>query len=184
VALPLARLAKQVGWRVAVIDDREAFANRERFPEVDEIVHAEGGYARLDFPLEENDYVVIVTRCHQTDEVCLRHVLEEDRRPAYLGMVASRRKAKVMFARLLQDGYPRERLEEVRSPVGLDIGAESPEEMAVSILGEVLAERAGRDGRPLSEGTQVPENVTVKRIPRPKRKAEPRSAPTSPPSSP
>jgi xanthine dehydrogenase accessory factor len=169
VALPLARLARAVGFRVAVIDDRPAFAARDRFPDADEIVLAEGGYARVDVPLESEDCVVIVTRCHQTDEACLRLVLDEDREPAYIGVVASRRKAKVLLARLAQEGVARERLEEIRTPIGLDIGAETPEEIAVSILGEVMAVRSGRAAGFLSEETCVPENVTVRRVPRPAR---------------
>lgn len=184
VALPLARLAASCGFRVAVVDDREAFARAERFPDADEVVHAEGGYVRTDFPLEEDDYVVIVTRCHQTDEVCLRHLLDEDRVPAYAGLVASRRKAKVLFAKLVQDGYDRERLESVRSPIGLDIGAESTEEIAVSILGEMIAARNGRDGRALSAESAVPENVSAKRVPRRSRTPASRGEPSSPPTTP
>jgi xanthine dehydrogenase accessory factor len=163
VALPLATLAKSTGFRVAVIDDRKEYASKERFPSADEVVFAEGGYARTDFPLETDDYVVIVTRCHETDEACLVHVLREDRDAAYVGMVASRRKARVLLARLLKDGLPAARLERVRSPVGLDIGAESPEEIAVAILAEILAERAGRDARPLSAEVALPGNVAVRR---------------------
>jgi xanthine dehydrogenase accessory factor len=176
VALPLARLAKETGFRVAVIDDRAAFADAARFPFADEVVHAEGGYARTDFPLEATDHVVVVTRCHQTDEACLRHVLEEDVEPAYVGLVASKRKAKVMLATLLKDGFDRQRLEGVRSPVGLDIGAETPEEIAVSIVAEILAQRSRRSGESLSSGTPVPENVTVRRG---ARRTRPRSAPRS-----
>jgi xanthine dehydrogenase accessory factor len=184
VAVPVSRLAKATGFRVAVIDDRREFASRERFAEVDEVVHAEGGYARLDFPLEENDYVVIVTRCHETDEACLRLVLNDDREPAYVGVIASRRKARLLLKNLREDGYPPDRLEAVRSPIGLDIGAETPEEIAVSILGEILAERAGRRARPLSEETRVPENVTVRRAPRPRRARATRSSAAPPPTSP
>jgi xanthine dehydrogenase accessory factor len=184
VAMPLARLAADVGLRVCVVDDRAEFASRERFPTADEVIHAEGGYVRCDVPVEEDDYVVIVTRCHQTDEACLRHVLDDDREPAYLGVVASRRKAKVLLARLLQDGYARERLEAVRSPVGLDIGAESTEEIAVSIIGQILAEKNGRAAGSLSEETALPANVTVRKVPRRARGASPRSAPASPPTTP
>jgi xanthine dehydrogenase accessory factor len=166
VALPLAKLARTVGFRVTVVDDRKEFATRERFPDADEVIVAEGGYVRRDVPVETDDYVVIVTRCHQTDEVCLRRVLDDDRVPAYVGVVASRRKARVMFARLLQDGCSRERLEQVRSPVGLDIGAETTDEIAVSIIGEIVACRNQRDGKPLSEESSVPANVTVKRVAR------------------
>ena len=171
IALPLARLGKGVGMRVAVIDDRPEFASRERFPDVDEIHVAEGGFARSDVPLEQDDFVVIVTRCHQTDEACLRAVLRDDREPAFTGVVASRRKAKVLLARLAQEGFARERLEEIRTPIGVDIGAETPEEIAVSILAEVLAVRNGRMAGFLSEETRVPENVTVTRIARPPRRA-------------
>ncbi|MEZ5065071.1 MAG: XdhC/CoxI family protein [bacterium] len=166
VALPLVRLAKTAGFRVAVIDDRREFANDVRFPDADEIVHAEGGYVGTDFPLEADDWVVIVTRCHQTDEACLRHVLDEDVEPAYCGVVASRRKAKVLLARLVQDGYDPERLRRVRSPIGLDIGAETTEEIAISILGQIIAERAGRDARPLADPDLVPEHLEVRRTAR------------------
>jgi xanthine dehydrogenase accessory factor len=169
VALPLAKLARSVGFRVAVIDDRPSFASSERFPDAEEVVLAEGGFARLDFPLETEDAVVIVTRCHQTDEASLRIVLGEDRSPAYVGVVASKRKAKVLLARLAQEGFVRERLAEIRTPIGLDIGAETPEEIAVSILGEVLAVRTGRAAGFLSAETEVPANVTVRRVPRPGR---------------
>jgi xanthine dehydrogenase accessory factor len=124
----------------------------------------------MDFPLETDDHVVIVTRCHQTDEACLRHVLDEDREPASVGVVASKRKARVLLAKLLQDGYARERVERVRSPIGLDIGAETPEEIAVSIVGEILALRGGRDARPLSDETVLPANVTVHRVARSSRR--------------
>jgi xanthine dehydrogenase accessory factor len=175
VALPLARLAKSTGFRVAVIDDRREWANRERFPEADDVVFAEGGYVRTDVPMEEDDYVVIVTRCHQTDEACIRRVLEDDREPAYVGVVASKRKAKVLLATLARDGFDRARLDAIRSPVGLDIGAETPEEIAVSILGEIIATARGRDARPMSTETQVPANVTVQRAPRPAKSATSRS---------
>jgi xanthine dehydrogenase accessory factor len=175
VALPLAALAKTCGFRVAVIDDREEFASRERFPSADDVVHADGGYVRCDFPLEEDDYVVVVTRCHQTDDVCLRHVLDDDREPAYVGVVASRRKAKVLLAKLRQDGYPAERLRAVRSPVGLDIGAESTEEIAVSILGQIIAERSGYSGEQRTESA-LPGNVRVQRTARRERSERARPA--------
>ena len=170
VGLPLARLAKGIGYRVAVIDDRAEFAATDRFPEADEVIHADGGFVRMDIPLETDDWVVIVTRCHQTDEACLRRVLDDDREVAYVGVVASRRKAKVLFAKLLQDGYARERLEVVRAPIGLDIGAETPEEIAVAILAELLAVRSARGARPLSGESAVPGNVTVRRTERSSRR--------------
>ena len=179
VALPLASLAKSCGFRVAVIDDRVEFASEERFPGADDVVHADGGYVRCDFPMEEDDFVVVVTRCHQTDDVCLRHILDDDRKPAYVGVVASRRKAKVLLAKLRQDGYPAERLDAVRSPVGLDIGAESTEEIAVSILGQIIAERSGRTGEQRTESA-LPGNVRVQRVARRERAGRTRPAPVPP----
>ena len=85
----------------------------------------------------------------------------------------------MLLAKLLQDGYSRERLERVRSPIGLDIGAETPEEIAVSIVGEILAIRTKRDARPLSEETTLPTNVTVHRVPRSSRRET--SAPSGAP---
>lgn len=169
LAVPLARFAKDAGMRVAVIDDRPAYATASRFPTADELHLAEGGYSRADVPLEDDDFVVIVTRCHRTDEACLRLVLGEDRAPASVGVVASKRKAKVILARLAQEGFSRERLGEVRSPIGLDIGAETPQEIAISILGEVLALRSGREAGFLCADTAVPDQVTVRRAPKEKR---------------
>ena len=184
VALALARLAGQTGLRVAVIDDRAEWASPERFPDVDELLHADGGYARTDLPLEAEDSVVIVTRCHQTDEACLRLVLGDDVAPAYVGVVASRRKAKVLFAKLRKEGVDAERLRAVRSPIGLDIGAETPEEIAVSILAEILAVRSSRDAAPLADPDLVPENVTVSRVPRRATSASPSPPAPTPASSP
>lgn len=170
VALPVARMAHDLNYRVLVIDDRSAFASRERFPWAHEILVAERGYAALDLPLEGDDYAVVVTRCHQTDEACLRLLLSDDRECAYVGVVASRRKAKVLLARLAQEGFDRERLERVRAPIGLDLGAETPEEIAVSILGEILAVRTGRAAGFLCAETSLPDHVSVRRESRPPRR--------------
>jgi xanthine dehydrogenase accessory factor len=142
VAQHLARLAQSVGFRTHVLDDREKFANRERFPDVDEIAVApipewlEG--AR--FPA--NTYAVIVTRGHRHDWAALRALAARDLR--YLGLIGSKAKVRRIYDALLAEGIPLEALARVYAPIGLDIGAVTPEEIAVSILAELIAVRRGR----------------------------------------
>jgi xanthine dehydrogenase accessory factor len=152
VGAALARLAAAVGYRVTLVDDREEFVARSRFPEDDiELVAAREGWAA---PLTEaigkgrGVYVAVVTRGHNEDEECMRAVLSA--RPDYVGMIGSRRRTNIVLARLRESGFGEELLREARAPVGLDIGAVSPEEVALSILAEIVAERRGGGGAPLS----------------------------------
>ncbi|HYY97430.1 MAG TPA: XdhC family protein, partial [Pyrinomonadaceae bacterium] len=152
VGASLARLAAAVGYRVALIDDREEFVARARFPEEEiELVAARAGWAG---PLREaigagrGVYVAVVTRGHNEDEECMRAVLGA--RPDYVGMIGSRRRTNIVLARLREAGFDEELLRQVRAPVGLDIGAVSPEEVALSILAEIVAERRGGTCAPLS----------------------------------
>ncbi|HEX6182933.1 MAG TPA: XdhC family protein, partial [Pyrinomonadaceae bacterium] len=135
VGAALARLAHAVGYRVTLLDDREDFVTRERFPETDIELVAATDWAT---PLKEavgtgrGVYVAVVTRGHNEDEECMRAVLSA--RPDYVGMIGSRRRTNIVLARLREAGFSDEQLKEVRAPVGLDIGAVSPEEVALSIL--------------------------------------------------
>ena len=139
----LARFAADAGFRVHVIDDREKFANRERFPaaetvEVDDI----GGWLhRADIPASA--YVVVVTRGHTHDFEAIRGLAARDLR--YLGLIGSRAKVARIFEALDAEGMPAECLERVHAPIGLAIGAITPAEIAVSILAELIAIRHGRD---------------------------------------
>ena len=151
VGAALARLASAIGYRVTLIDDREDFVQRERFPEGGiELVAA----ANWTEPVREavgtgrGVAVAVVTRGHNEDEECMRAVLEA--RPDYVGMIGSKRRTNIVLARLRESGFPEELLREVRAPVGLDIGAVSPEEVALSILAEIVAHRRGGAGVPLS----------------------------------
>lgn len=151
VGAALARLAALAGYRVTLLDDREDFVSRSRFPEeAIELVAAPGWAAKLTEAIGKGRgvYVAVVTRGHNEDEECMRAVLAA--RPDYVGMIGSRRRTNIVLARLREDGFDEESLRQVRAPVGLDIGAVSPEEVALSILAEIVAERRGGTCAPLS----------------------------------
>nr|MDQ5836911.1 XdhC family protein [Acidobacteriota bacterium] len=140
-----------VGYRVTLLDDRADFVARERFPESGiELVAARNWTD----PLREiigngrGVHVAVVTRGHKEDEECMRAVLAA--RPDYVGMIGSKRRTNIVLARLRESGFDEELLGEVRAPIGLDLGAVSPEEVALSVLAEIVAHRRGGTGRPLS----------------------------------
>jgi xanthine dehydrogenase accessory factor len=141
VGYHLARLAHTIGFRTHVLDDREKFANRERFPDAAEVIvdTIPEWLHRVDIP--SNAYVVIVTRGHTHDLDALRALAARDLR--YLGLIGSKAKVKRIYDALLAEGMPHECLQRVHAPVGLDIGAVSPEEIAVAILAELIAVRRG-----------------------------------------
>ena len=143
VAQPLARMAKAAGFRVEVADDRVKFANRARFPEADAIVVDSFPEAAARMTLGRNSYAVVVTRGHKGDTETLQAVLGRDLR--FVGLLGSRPKMVHIFADLEERGVPPAELARVHSPLGIEIGAESPEEIAVSILAEMIAVRRGVD---------------------------------------
>jgi xanthine dehydrogenase accessory factor len=142
VGTELARLAQAVGFQVHVVDDREKFANRERFPDATEVVAEDipAWVARTQLP--PHAYVVIVTRGHTNDLEALRAFATRDLR--YLGLIGSRAKVARIYEALQQDGVAGEYLKRVHAPIGLDIGAVTPQEIAVSILAELIAVKHGR----------------------------------------
>ena len=147
VSKAIAPLAKTVGFRVFVTDDREEFANSERFPEVDRVVAAKPEDAIPQLPINPNTFVIIATRGHRFDNVALEAAA---RTPAkYVGLLGSRRKTILIYEDLFRAGMPAERVREIRSPIGLDIRARTPEEIAVSIIAEVLMFRLGGTGLPM-----------------------------------
>lgn len=139
VALPLVAGAARLGWDVTVIDDRPQFANPARFPAAKQIICAEFGQTiqRLDFT--SNTYVVIATRGHQHDLTCLRELYGQATQAVYLGLLTSRRRLAGVKEQLLTEGVVAKWLERLSAPVGLAIGAISPEEIAISILAEMVA---------------------------------------------
>jgi len=164
VGFHLARLAEEVGFRVTVVDDRVKFANAERFPNAAEIVVDDipGWVARTRLPLHA--YVVIVTRGHTNDLEALRALAPHDLR--YLGLIGSRAKVARIFEALKTDRMPDEHLQRVHAPIGLDIGAVTPQEIAVSILAELIAVKHGkfasRDAAELSMKWTPPRTLSPK----------------------
>jgi xanthine dehydrogenase accessory factor len=143
VAQPLARMAKMAGFRVEVADDRIKFANRERFPEADLILVDDFKTAAGKMALGGNSYAVVVTRGHKGDAEALEAVLGRGLR--FVGLLGSRPKAVHILSGLEEKGVAREELARVHCPLGLEIGAETPEEIAVSVLAEMIAIRRGVD---------------------------------------
>jgi xanthine dehydrogenase accessory factor len=139
IAQPLALMAKILNFRVIVIDDREDFCNRERFPTADECQVGDIVKLLEEANINENTYLVIVTRGHSYDEKALEKTLNSKAR--YLGMIGSQKKVQTVFQNLLNKGFSEEKLKEVYAPIGLDIGAETPEEISVSILSQIIEVR-------------------------------------------
>lgn len=150
-------VAKFVGFKVIIVDDRPAFANQERFPLADQIVVAPFDEGIRSLHLTPNCCVLVATRGHKLDDVAL---LEAARSGAgYVGLLGSRRKAVMIFRDLLRQGIPEERVKAIRAPVGLDLGGRTPEEIAVSIVAEILAYQHGRAGAPMTMEEKVLEKA-------------------------
>lgn len=151
VAQALTRFAKALGFRVIVTDARAKLATPERFPDADQIIQAWPDEALLQLgpEIETNTYVAILTHDPKFDEPALLGTLETAAR--YIGAVGSRRTNADRRRRLEEAGVPPASLARIRGPIGLDIGAETPEEMAISILAEIIATRHARTGAPLTD---------------------------------
>jgi len=148
VAQHLARAAAAAGLGVLVVDDRPEFLTSERFPGArTQLVSFSD--VRTSLCLDRRTHAVIVTRSHAHDEEVLEQLIDQPL--AYLGVMGSRTKVRLMFQRLRQAGYSEEQLAHVHAPIGLDIGAETPAEIAVSIVAEILQHRNGGTGLPLSQ---------------------------------
>ena len=139
IAQPLSVLGSMLGFHTTVIDDRAAFANRERFPTADEIVVRPFAPAIDSLKLDRHCYVVVVTRGHAFDDEALRATLRQQAR--YVGMIGSRRRVKAMLTHMEEEGYDPQVLARVHAPIGIDIGAETPEEIAIAIAAEIVRER-------------------------------------------
>jgi len=139
IAVPLARMAKVLDFEVTVIDDRSAFANRARFPEADRIIAADIGKTVADLAVGPTTYLVLITRGHTLDQAALMQVIHKP--AAYIGMIGSQSRVRAVFDHLRAMGVAEERIQRVYAPIGLRIGAETPAEIATSILAELVAVR-------------------------------------------
>jgi len=146
VSQQVAPLANRVEFRTVVLDDRSEFANRERFPTADEVTVLSSFHNAVEtLDVDEDSYLVIVTRGHSHDKTVLEQALKTD--ASYIGMIGSRRKKATLFQALLNQGFTNQDLERVYSPIGLSIGAETPEEIGISIIAELVKARSERAPR-------------------------------------
>ena len=146
IGYALAQFGALLGFELYVLDDREQFANKERFAMAEDVYAGDLGVGLDAVELDGSDYVVLVSRGHQQDEQALRHVV--GRGAAFVGMIGSRRRVRTVLEHLLSEGFDRAEIEAVHTPIGIDIGAETPEEIALSIMAEiVLVRRSGGGGR-------------------------------------
>jgi xanthine dehydrogenase accessory factor len=139
VATSLYKIARIAGFDVSVVDDREAYANRERFPEAQQVIAEDYEKAMAQLTPSESSYIVIVTRGHRDDMRVLRWAVQTKAR--YVGMIGSKRKTIAIFRELEREGLSAALFDRVHAPIGLDIGAITPEEIAISITAELIAVR-------------------------------------------
>ena len=152
VAYNLYKVATIAGFDVVVVDDREAYANRERFPDAREVLARDFELATAELNPPESSYIVIVTRGHRDNMRVLRWAL--NMRARYLGMIGSRRKTISIYKELEKGGVATEKFANVHARVGLEIGAVTPEEIAVAIVAEMIAVR--RHARRTSPARRIP----------------------------
>ena len=145
-----ADLANLLGYRVYVVDDRPEFANKERFPYAEQVVVAPYHQWAEHLSINVNSFLVVATRGHRFDDMALESALKT--RARYIGLLGSRRKTLMIYRRLMEQGVAKERIREVYAPVGLNIGALTPEELAVSIMSEIIMVRRGGDGGQMRMG--------------------------------
>lgn len=140
IAIPLVEFAAKTGFQVVLVDDRLSFANTQRFPLAKQVICDSFEHAITELKIRESDYVVIITRGHRYDSTCLKNICEGEE-PGYVGMIGSRRRTAIVKETLEAEGCDYDRLNRVHTPIGLAIGAITPEEIAVSILAELISHK-------------------------------------------
>ena len=155
IAQPLCSTGILLGFKVTVIDDRKEFVTEARFPDAHRLLEVDFNDPFKDISISLNSYFVLVTRGHKYDFECLRFLLKNDFEAGYIGMIGSRRRIRAAFIQLVNDQIDPKRISQIRAPLGLDLGAETPAEIAIAIAAElVLLSRKG-DGTPLSEKENI-----------------------------
>ena len=157
VNLQVAKIAELLGFRVMVTDDRPEFASQERFPMAEAVSVTTYDKGLGAFPINKNTAIVVGTRGHNFDDLALEAAVRTD--AAYVGLLGSKRKAILIYEALMKRGITAERLKQVHSPVGLDLGGRTPEEIALSIMSEIVAFWYGHEG-----GTMQIEVAQIERI--------------------
>ena len=144
IAVPLVQFAKALDFAVVVLDDRNEFGYKDRFPLADEVRLGDFTELTRSIDFHERDCVVIITRGHEHDETVLKECLSKQKLPGYIGMIGSREKIARTFSHLKEQGILEHLLARVKAPIGLDIGAQTPAEIAISITAEIIAQRYGK----------------------------------------
>jgi xanthine dehydrogenase accessory factor len=149
IAAPLASLAHLMNFSVSVTDDRASFAKRERFPTAKQLLVGDIEATLKNYPITPRTHIVLVTRAHSHDVQGLRAIIDSP--ASYIGMIGSQRRVWAVFKLLHEEGIPAEKLSRVRAPIGLDLGGSTPEEIALSIMAEIIQLRHGGSGIAMSE---------------------------------
>jgi xanthine dehydrogenase accessory factor len=157
IARPLCTLGAMLGYQVTVLDDRPGFATRERFPEADRLVNADLGDLFREVSIGTRTHLVLATRGHKYDFDALRDLLGREVEPAYIGMIGSTRRVRAALEQLARDGVPAQRLAAVYGPVGLDIEAQTPAEIAIAIAAELIRLNRGGEATSLKDRARVVE---------------------------
>ena len=137
IAKPLCEFANRVGFSITVIDDRPYFANTERFPDAHEVICEDFAKSFDKINFRKNDFVVIITRGHRHDKLVLKNVINHNLK--YIGMIGSKRRVKGLMAELIEENYSKELLDTVNTPIGIDICAITPDEIAISIVAQLIS---------------------------------------------
>jgi xanthine dehydrogenase accessory factor len=160
IAVPLAHVGHMLDFAVTVLDDRDEFATTQRFD--DDVVVRRSDFETDPFAgvrIDEDSYIALVTRGHRWDFDCLRTLIELDIRPRYIGMIGSRRRVRAAFQALIEAGTPRAVLATIHAPIGLELQAETPAEIAVAIAAELVAVRRGAEAGSISSRERVLERL-------------------------
>ena len=145
-------LALTLGFRIYIVDDRPEFSNKERFPQAAETIVGDFENGLDNVPVNFNTFILVATRGHRYDDAATRSAIKTEAR--YIGLLGSKRKNLMIFRDLLKNGISPDRIREINAPVGLNIGALTPEELAVSIMAEIIKCIRGGDGKPMKMGME------------------------------
>ena len=162
IAVPLAALGSLMKFSVSVTDDRASFANRERFPSAKQLLVGDIESILRAYPITPRTHVVLVTRAHSHDVQGLRAIIDSP--AAFIGMIGSQRRVWAVLKLLHDEGVASEKLLRVRAPIGLDIGAQTPEEIALSIMSEIVLLHHRGTGRPLSDALRARYQARLQRL--------------------
>ncbi len=149
----IAPIAKSLGFRIFVIDDRKEFSNNKRFPEAEKTLVSEYNNGIKKLVPNANTFIVVATRGHRHDDDAVAAALHT--KASYIGLVGSKRKAVLIFEKLISRGFTEKQIKDIKSPIGIDIGARTPEEIAISIISEILSFRLGGTGNSMKLESKI-----------------------------